>query len=178
MKFFLLFDQQLFLLINHLPHNAFLNGLAMIVSGVGTAGIIWFLLGLWLFFREERKDLRFAFRLGVLALAIWGLVEELIKPMIARSRPSLWMEAIIVGGRPASFSFPSGHAAIAWAMVVPLSQKEPKLRWFFYALATLISFSRVYLGVHFPLDVIAGGFLGWALGLIINQRVFSRKKSP
>jgi len=51
-------------------------------------------------------------------------------------------------------------------MAVVLSHKEPKWKWVFFALAILISFSRIYLGKHYPLDVIAGGVLGWIIGKV------------
>ncbi|MBI3576898.1 phosphatase PAP2 family protein [Candidatus Gottesmanbacteria bacterium] len=159
-----LLDLKLFLFFNHLPHNALLDGLALLLSGVGTAGIIWLVLGGVLFFREEKKDHWFALQLGSAGFLAWGLVEQVIKPLISRSRPGLEAGAIIAGGGSDGFSFPSGHAAIAWAMVVLLAQKEPRWRWFFYLLAVAISFSRVYLGKHYPLDVVAGGFLGWGIG--------------
>lgn len=171
MEIFLTLDQQLFLLINHLPHNELFDFIALAVSGVGTAGIIWFLFGAWFFLREEKKDHWFAFKLGVLGLSVWGLVEEVIKPMVARSRPSLEMGAIVVGGGSGGFSFPSGHAAIAWAMAIFLSYKEPRLRKLFYALALAISLSRIYLGVHYPLDVVAGGILGFLMGKAILRLI-------
>jgi undecaprenyl-diphosphatase len=177
MNFSLSLDQQLFFLINHLPHNGFFDGVALFFSGVGTAGIIWLLLGVFLFFREEKKDRWFVFQLGVLGLAVWGLVEEVIKPLVGRLRPGLEAGAIIIGSQSNGFSFPSGHAAIAWAMAVLLSQKEPKWRWFFYILATAISFSRIYLGKHYPLDVLAGGLIGWILGFMISHSILSKKST-
>lgn len=160
MNVFLSLDQQLFLLINHLPHNEFFDMVALFVSGVGTAGIIWLLFGAWLFFREEKRDHFFIAKLGSIGIATWVLVEKILKPLIARPRP------IPI---PGDFAFPSGHAAIAWAMAVLLSQKEPRFRWVFYLLAAAISFSRIYLGKHFPLDVVAGGVLGWGIAKGISS---------
>jgi len=96
----------------------------------------------------------------------WVLVEQIIKPLVGRLRPTAEMGAIIVGNRNNDYSFPSGHATIAWAMAVVLSNKEPKLRWAFYILAFFISLSRIYLGKHYPGDVLAGGLLGWSIGKV------------
>ena len=173
----LLIDRQLFLWINHLPHNALLNGVNLLLSGIGTAGLVWFVLGVILILKEEKKDLpaRASLRLlqaghwflapiAAAGATSWVLVERIIKPWAARSRPSLEIGAIIVGDGRTDFSFPSGHATIAWAMAIVLSRKEPKWRWLFYTLAFLISFSRIYLGKHYPLDVVAGALLGTAIG--------------
>lgn len=159
------FDQSLFLSINHLPHTSLTNTLGLLLSGVGTAGILWFLLGLFLFFREEKKDRWFFAPLFLAGALSWSIVEVVLKPLVARSRPALELGTIIVGSSMNdSYSFPSGHATIAFAMAVVLSKKEPKWRWMFYVLAVLISLSRILLGKHYPLDVIVGGFLGWCMG--------------
>lgn len=160
----LLIDRQLFLWINHLPHNAFLNGVNLLLSGIGTAGLVWFVLGVILILKEEKKDHWFLAPIAAAGGTSWLLVEKIIKPWAVRSRPALEIGAIIVGDGRTDFSFPSGHATIAWAMAVVLSRKEPKWRWLFYTLAFLISFSRIYLGKHYPLDVVAGALLGTAIG--------------
>ena len=149
----------------------------LLFSGVGTAGIIWFLLGVWLFFKEETKDKWFFAPLIGAGAVSWFLVEMILKPLVARSRPGLELGAIIVGGQSDTFSFPSGHATIAFAMAVVLANKEPKWKWIFYLLAVVISLSRIYLGKHYPLDVLAGVLLGWGIGhlsLVICYRIFKR----
>ena len=184
-------DQSLFLSINHLLHTPLTNTLGLLLSGVGTAGIIWFFLGLYLFFREEKKDLPasgpariatqsvaggfavrrwqagrwFFFSILFAGGLSWLIVEAILKPLVARSRPGLELGAILVGSTTNdSYSFPSGHATIAFAMAVVLSHKEPKWRRVFYVLAVLISLSRIFLGKHYPIDVIVGGLLGWSIG--------------
>ena len=157
-------DQQVFLLFNHLPHWAILNIFFEILSGVGTAGIVWFVLAALLFLKEEKKDHWFFLPIILAGGVSWVLVEQILKPMIGRVRPTAEMGAIIIGSIKDDPSFPSGHATIAWAMAVVLARKEPRLKWLFYGLAFLISFSRIFLGKHFPLDVIAGGVLGVGIG--------------
>lgn len=152
-------DLQLFLLIYQLPHNAFFDGLAQLFSGVGKAGIIWFVLGVLLFLREEKKNHRFFIPI-VGAGLLSGILVGIVKSIIARPRPTDILT---------DFSFPSGHATIAFAMAVVLSKIEPKGKWWLYGLALAISFTRIYLGVHYPLDVLAGGILGWSIGKIVVQ---------
>lgn len=176
MNTFLSVDQHLFLFINHLPHNGLFNALALFLSGVGTAGIIWFVFGGLLFYFEEKKDHWFIVKLAGLGITTWIVVEKILKPMMARPRPSLDIGSIIVGNSSTDFSFPSGHAAIAWAMAYLLAKKEPRFRWVFYMLAGAISFSRIYLGKHYPMDVVAGGLLGWGIGFIVLRMKGGGKK--
>ncbi len=166
MNQFFLIDQRLFLFINHLPHNGLTDLFAKLLSGVGTAGIIWFILAIILFLKEEKKNHWFFVPVILAGIGSWVLVEAILKPLIGRARPAIEMGAIIVGNGNHDYSFPSGHATIAWAMAVVLSQKEPRLKWLFYILAILISLSRIYLGKHFPLDVLVGALLGWSIGKV------------
>ena len=153
----------MFLFVNNLPHVALSDQTAKFLSGVGTAGIIWFVFGVVLFLLEEKKDHWFVLQLFVSAGAA-GLVTSVLKHVVARYRPSPEMGAIIVSAARDLYSFPSGHATLAFAGAVVLSAKEPRFQWFFYTLAFLIAFSRIYLGVHYPLDVVAGGILGFGIG--------------
>lgn len=164
MELILAFDQQMFLILNHLPHTGFSNVIALAISGIGTAGIIWFLITAVLFIKEEKKDHWFFLPFLFAGGTSWALVELILKPLVVRVRPTELMGAIIVGTTSHDFSMPSGHATIAWAMAVVLSRKEPKWKWVFYALALLISLSRIYLGKHYPLDVIIGAVVGWVIG--------------
>ncbi|MBI3343095.1 phosphatase PAP2 family protein [Candidatus Gottesmanbacteria bacterium] len=166
MEHLLALDQQLFLLINHLPHTSLSNAIALAISGVGTAGIIWFFLAVLLFVKEEKKATWFFAPILAAGGTSLLLIEQIIKPLIARPRPTFEMGAIILGNTLPDFSFPSGHATIAWALAVVLAYKEPKWKTFFFILAFLISFSRMYIGKHYPLDVLFGALLGWGIGRI------------
>jgi undecaprenyl-diphosphatase len=99
------------------------------------------------------------------ALASW--LNALIKALVGRSRPphEIGLEAVV--GVPGSSSFPSGHAMSAFAVAAAIALLAPRLRWPVLALAALIGFSRVYLGVHFWLDVLAGAALGMAIGTLM-----------
>ena len=184
MERLLLFDQQLFLFINNLSHTPISDVLALTVSGIGKGGLLFLLLGLLLFVREERKDHSFIFSIAGALMTSWLLVEVLLKPFIAKSRPFLignGESAIVVDTITTGFSFPSSHAAFAWALAVVLARKEPRWRWGLYIFASLISFSRIYLGVHFPIDVVAGAFIGWGIGRLFfvycQRNAYSAKKT-
>ena len=149
-------DQQLFLFLQRLPHLPLFDFLALALSGVGTAGFIWFVIGVVIFAREEKKDHWFFLPLGVAFLVGWLAVEEVFKPFFGRMRP--------LGASLDGFSFPSGHATIAWALARILAWEEKRWRWRLYGLAILIAFSRIYLGAHYPFDVVAGAIFGLGIG--------------
>jgi membrane-associated phospholipid phosphatase len=96
-------------------------------------------------------------------LASW--LSFVIKGIVDRSRPpeAIGFDALV--GVPGSPSFPSGHAMSAFAVAGAIALLAPRLRWPVLGLASLIAFSRVYLGVHFWIDVLAGAALGLAIGV-------------
>lgn len=159
-------DTQLFFFINHLPHTGLLDRVALFFSWVGGSGILWALLCYVLFVQEEEKDHWF-FLPFVLAggLSVFA-TQFVLKPFFQRIRPYDGMGALVIGGVQADYSFPSSHATLAWALAVVLSREEPRARWIFYGIATLVSVSRIYLGKHYPSDVFAGVILGACIGLL------------
>jgi undecaprenyl-diphosphatase len=71
-------------------------------------------------------------------------------------------------GLPSGSSFPSGHTATSFACATVLSYFAPRAAPAFYLLALAIGFSRIYVGVHWPLDVLGGAVLGVAVGLAVT----------
>ncbi len=100
-----------------------------------------------------------------------------LKAIVDRSRPpeAIGFEALV--GVPGSPSFPSGHAMTAFAVAGAVALLAPRLRWPVLGLAALIAFSRVYLGVHFWIDVLAGAALGLAIGLGVAWLLSGRRQA-
>jgi undecaprenyl-diphosphatase len=158
-------DHRLFLFINHLPHTPVSDTVAMTLSGVlGSMVAVWILLSIWLFVREEKKDHWFFLPFAVASGLSLLITDVLLKNYFSRNRPPLSLGTINIGNPLFDHSFPSGHATFAWSLAVVLASKEPRAKWLFYTLAFLISFSRVYLGAHYPFDVIAGALIGLGIG--------------
>lgn len=160
-------DRNLFIFLNHLPHNNISDSFFAIVSGIGKWGLIWIVIAIALFIWEEKKNkpklvaLFIAFVLSVIS------VEIILKNLVRRLRPELVIPfTIIVGSKSGSYSFPSGHATIAFAAAYVLGQHHRRMKWIYYLLAILIAFSRIYVGEHYPVDVIAGSLLGLLIGVI------------
>jgi len=124
-------------------------------------------------------------RLPVAALAAAGaatlaeLSSVLIKSLTERARPPLadpGVQALV--SLPDSTSFPSGHAATAFAAATAVGAFHPRLRAPLLALAALVALSRVYLGVHFWSDVLVGSLLGAAIGLAAARLVQRARPEP
>ena len=101
-------------------------------------------------------------------------VNFVLKDLVARDRPpeAIGFDALV--GVPGSPSFPSGHAMTAFATAAAVAVLAPRMRWPVLALAALIGFSRVYLGVHFWFDVLVGSVLGLAIGVAFAWPLRSR----
>jgi membrane-associated phospholipid phosphatase len=103
---------------------------------------------------------------GLLAIGTAALLVTVLKQTFDRPRPPLADPTLDpIGIVPASASFPSGHAATAFAAAVAIGLVHPRLRRPLLALAAVVALSRVYLGVHYVLDVLAGTVLGVAVGI-------------
>ena len=102
-------------------------------------------------------------------LTLW-MVVELVKFLIHRSRPFiLLVQARIVGFRPSGRSFPSGHTSQAFFLATLITQYSHASFWIvliLYALAVMVALTRMYVGAHYPRDVLAGAILGTAWGLL------------
>ena len=191
-------DENIFFFINSLPHNFALEKFFLFFSFYPL--IIWFLLGILLILLKKKKDISFIFRLS-LALVLAGIIASgVIKPIVKRPRPDIAFGSKVIlvqekaAGIPANndFAFPSGHAAIAFAGAYVLLQennktrktgiekehKKRQIKYIIFTFAFLTAFSRIYLGKHYPLDVVAGAIVGWVTGMIsikTSNKLFVRK---
>jgi len=115
-----------------------------------------------------RRRLPAALLTALLAVGLAAGLTGILKDLVDRARPALADPGIVaLVTTPSSPSFPSGHAATAFAAAIAVGAFYPRIRWPLLGLATLVALSRVYLGVHYWLDVLAGAALGVALGLAV-----------
>jgi undecaprenyl-diphosphatase len=120
------------------------------------------------------------FALTVIAVALADLSSSGLKSLTDRPRPPLrYAEPKTLVPVPHDSSFPSGHAATSFAAATMLSFAFPRLAPLLYVLAAAVAFSRVYVGVHYPLDVIGGAVLGAliAIALRVLMTRIARRRS-
>lgn len=117
-------------------------------------------LWIWLVWKGGVQGRRVALGVLVLVLVTDQLSASALRPLFARPRP-----------HSASFGFPSSHAANVFGQAAFLARFYPRLTALFFSIAAAVGFSRVYLGKHYPLDVVAGAGLGVACGLLLAHLV-------
>lgn len=142
-----------------------LDALAVFFDAAGAHGELWIAFtAVLLAFRRTRKA-GFAMALALCLYMVSG--HFILKPLFARPRPCDVNTAItILVKRPHGHSFPSGHTASAFAAAFALWLQNRKLGVPALVLAAFIAFTRLYLYVHFPTDVLGGLVLGLALGAL------------
>ena len=106
-----------------------------------------------------------------------ALVEFPIKAYFRRRRPFITIiQAIVIGKKPGTWSFPSGHSAAAFAGAWLLKRKFPGWSPITYLVASQVAFSRIYLGDHYPGDVTSGSLLGLLFAMLFRRLFGSRRK--
>lgn len=140
------------------------------ISNAANNGRLWFAVAALLGVVGGSRGRRAALR-ALLALAITSAVtNQVVKHAASRQRPE---KPNVDSGRhvamPLSSSFPSGHTASAFAFAATVSADFPLLALPLFGVASVVGYSRVHTGVHYPSDVIAGSVLGLALGAVVRE---------
>jgi membrane-associated phospholipid phosphatase len=144
-------------------HSPGLEGAAVALGKAGNNGLVWFVLGAALAVIDSSRWESWL-ACALLGPAAIGLNYG-IKLLVKRPRPVL--EGLPpLGGAPSSLSFPSAHATSSFAVATAMVRVDPAMAAAFLV-AVALSLGRPYLGMHYPSDVLAGAFIGVALGLIV-----------
>jgi undecaprenyl-diphosphatase len=148
-------------------HSPLLDPLMAGVSDIARGNAIWIALAILVGFLYRSRWP--AVVQALLAVVLAFLITDYVaKPFFNRARPfESYAGSRVYGYKPTTQSFPSGHAAGAIAGAYTLSRLAPEGRAIFWLLAALVAFSRVYLGVHYPGDVLGGALLGFGIAWFV-----------
>lgn len=165
-------DAFLYLAINGIHHPAWADTIGNTIATCTNGGWFWALaLVLARLAGVSRAGRALSLVAPVVAGTTWT-VEYPIKALFRRRRPFIDnVSALVVGKRPGSWSFPSGHTASAFSGAWVLSTYWPRRAPVFFAVASAIGFSRIYVGAHFPGDVVSGAASGVILGELIRRTI-------
>jgi len=161
MQWFQNLDAELFRLINQTLINPFFDWLMPFASGNAFFHPALIILGILLIWKGGIRGLMCVLMLALIVPAGDGLVTGMIKHAIGRDRPFLALQDVhLLVGKSGSGSMPSGHAANWFAGTMVAFIYYRRSAWVMLPLAVLVSYSRIYNGVHYPSDVLAGAALG------------------
>lgn len=111
---------------------------------------------------------------GCIAAALAFIVSVLASPFLFRARPYVTLSNVmkLMGNPVTPHSFPSSHSSIAFALAFSVFAVDRGFGSFLLGTATLVGLGRIYVGVHYPTDIIGGALLGWSTALLVGRAVF------
>lgn len=147
-------------------HNPILDKIMVAITSLGNAGLIWIGIAIFLLCIKKTR------KCGALMLVSMGLGlilgNGILKNLIARERPC-WIDSNIalLIPNPHDYSFPSGHTLASFEAAVMIYLHNKKWGAISFVLAAIIAFSRMYLFVHFPTDILCGAALGTLISIFV-----------
>jgi membrane-associated phospholipid phosphatase len=156
-------ERGVFRAVNDLP--GFLYGPVWVVMQFGSWLAIVCVAGVALAVRRVRLAIAFAF-----AGASANVLSSVFKAIVGRGRPAALLSAVhLRGAAPSGNGYPSGHASVAFALAtVGWLWLDGWVRWVLPCAAVIVCFARMYVGAHFPLDVVGGVALGTACAAAVS----------
>ena len=170
-------EESIFYFFHDTCRHATLDYLMPILTELASGKFLFVVALCMLLFRRKRVKISAILLMAGMTLSY--NVVKVLKHLIARPRPPVALPEVEALLRTGGFALPSGHASMAFMAAAILTSCFGK--WYiFYTFATIVAISRVYCGVHFPLDVVAGAFLGTFIGYALvyiasSTKVYSEK---
>jgi undecaprenyl-diphosphatase len=146
-------------MLNKKFRYAFLDKIMPIITALGNGGLIWIMISIYMINMGNYTTEGYMIFTSLAVTTIIG--EGIIKHLIKRARPFVnLIENKLLISKPLSYSFPSGHTASSFAVTGVFFTINNNWSILVLILASLIAFSRIYLNVHYPTDVVTGIILG------------------
>ena len=159
--------------------NVFFDKIMPFITYLGSGGVIWIVIALILLFLKNYRLCGIEMITGLLTGLLIGNI--ILKNLIMRNRPCWINENIdMLISIPKDYSFPSGHTMSGFCCAVILLCFDKRIGIPAIALASIIAFSRLYLYVHFPTDILAGGIIGCIIAFLvifIFNKIKAKQKS-
>ena len=170
--------EEAFLLFLQDIRTDFMNPIMRFFSFLGNSGWLWIVICILLLIYKPTRPIGVIAAVTLLVSA--GLCNGLIKHIVNRTRPYDAIEELtLIAKKPNDSSFPSGHSnasfAVACAITWCFAKKRKWIGIILIGIASLIAFSRLYVGAHYPTDVIAGVLLGIVISIVVY--LLLRKKA-
>lgn len=156
--------------------NPILDKIMPIVTSLGDSGIIWIIISFMLLISKKYRKVGI---LSILALILTTAIGEvIIKNLIQRPRPFYEVTNIdLLIQKPLTYSFPSGHTGSSFAVAGVIGKLIKKYKIPVITLACIMAFSRLYLFVHYPTDILGGIVLGLICSYIVTYKELKKNKN-
>lgn len=156
-------------------HTPVLDSFFRAITALGDHGLFFIVLALLLCCFKKTRTCGICMLAG---MAVGALIANVtLKPLVARARPCWINDTVrLLVENPGDYSFPSGHSQVSFVSATVIYNHNKKWGIAAYVLAILIAFSRLYLYVHFPTDVLAGALIGIAAGAAVSRIIKEKWK--
>ncbi|MBM4332891.1 MAG: phosphatase PAP2 family protein [Deltaproteobacteria bacterium] len=176
-------DTSLFRLINGQGQNYFLDWFMPFMTDLKNFTYVLIVLSVWVLYKGKKAGVVFLVFIGITLAITDQFSSRLLKEWLGRVRPCHVLEGVrMLTDCNTSYSFPSSHAVNIFAAAFFLSQPLKKLSLLFFGIAAIVGYSRIYIGIHYPFDVIGGAGIGlliaWPMRRLKDQVAARLIKSP
>ncbi|RYM06046.1 phosphatase PAP2 family protein [Sporolactobacillus sp. THM7-7] len=156
---------RLFKIINRHYERKMFNAYFRTVTNIG--GAVIEILTVLILLSLSRGGLRHAAIASAISLTVSHIIVQILKKLWPRKRPYLTLEGALYPVNPLTdHSFPSGHTTAVFSVIIPIIFYMPMLGILLFPIAASVAVSRIFLGLHYPSDVLAGICLGTIVGWI------------
>ncbi len=175
-------DRALFFLINENGQNSFFDWFMPFMTDLDHFVYVLLALAVWVLWSRGKAGMAFLIFIGLTLTLTDQFSSHVLKDWIGRIRPCHVLPGVhMLTDCNTSFSFPSSHAVNIFAAAFFLARLWRRLAWPIYGIAAVVGYSRIYIGIHYPLDVVGGAGIGlliaWPM-YWLKEKAIARWISP